>query len=155
MSRGMLCAPTGEQTGAELGYAGDIAPEETWRLLNEDPSAVLVDVRTQAEWTYIGIPDIGAAGKRTVLVSWQTFPDMAVNPRFAAELAEQGVTAGSTVVFMCRTDNRSGAAARAMTGRGYARCWRMIEGFEGPLDGSKHRGTVGGWKARGLPWVQG
>lgn len=155
MSRGMVCAPAGARTGTDLGYAGDVTPEEAWRLLNEDPSAVLVDVRTQAEWTFIGIPDLGAIGKRTVLVSWLMFPDMAENPQFAAELAEQGVTAGSTVVFICRTDNRSGGAARAMTARGFTRCLRMTDGFEGPLDDGKHRGTVGGWKARGLPWVQG
>lgn len=155
MSRGVVRAPVGGRAGADLDYAGDIAPGEAWRLLSEDPSAVLVDVRTQAEWTFIGIPDLTAAGKRTVLVSWQFFPDMVENPQFAAELADQGVTAENTVVFMCRTDNRSGAAAREMTARGFTRCLRMTEGFEGPLDGSKHRGTVGGWKARGLPWVQG
>ncbi len=148
-------APSGGRDGAELGYAGDVTPKQAWRLLDEDPSAVLVDVRTQAEWTYVGVPDLTAIGKQVGFVSWKTFPTMAENPEFATELGSQGVTGDQTVVFICRTDVRSGAAARAMTAKGFARCLRLVEGFEGQLDDSKHRGTVGGWKARGLPWIQG
>ncbi len=138
-----------------MGYAGDVTPEDAWRLLNDDPSTVLVDVRTQAEWAFIGVPDLSAAEKKTVLVSWQLFPTMEENPHFAAELESHGVTADRTVIFLCRTDNRSGAAARAMTSQGFTRCLRMTDGFEGPLDDDRHRGKIGGWKARGLPWTQG
>ncbi|MFQ5958839.1 MAG: rhodanese-like domain-containing protein [Alphaproteobacteria bacterium] len=144
-----------ERVGADAGYAGDVTPEEAWHLLKEDPAAVLVDVRTQPEWAFVGIPDLSEAGKQPVLVSWQMFPAMNVNPNFAAELATRGVTADRSVIFICRSGNRSADAARAMTAKGFTRCFNLAEGFEGSLDGERHRGTAGGWKAKGLPWVQG
>jgi hypothetical protein len=33
--------------------------------------------------------------------------------------------------------------------------FNVLEGFEGPKDGEGHRGTLGGWRKAGLPWVQG
>jgi rhodanese-related sulfurtransferase len=56
--------------------------------------------------------------------------------------------------FICRSGVRSQHAAQAMLARGYTRCFNVAEGFEGPLDDSRHRGVKGGWKSRGLPWVQ-
>jgi len=148
-------AAAARRVGADAGYAGEVTPDEAWTLLCEDPSAVLVDVRTQPEWAFVGLPDLSAAHKQPVLVSWQVFPAMEQNPNFAAELATRGVTPDATVIFMCRSGGRSAAAARAMTAKGFSRCYNMQEGFEGPLDGNRHRGVCGGWKARGLPWVQG
>ena len=143
------------RVGPAAGYAGDVTPEEAWRLLEEEGNAVLVDVRTQPEWAFVGMPDLSQAGKQPLLVSWQTFPALNENPNFAAELAMRGVTPDRTVIFMCRSGNRSAAAAEAMTAKGFTRCFNLLDGFEGPIDGSKHRGTLGGWKAEGLPWVQG
>ncbi|MFQ5783695.1 MAG: rhodanese-like domain-containing protein [Alphaproteobacteria bacterium] len=137
------------------GYAGEVLPEEAWRLLRDDPHAVLVDVRTQPEWAFVGITDLSEAGKQPVFVSWQAFPAMNENPNFSAELATRGVTPDATVIFMCRSGQRSAQAARAMTLKGFTRCYNMAEGFEGPLDGDRHRGALGGWKAKGLPWAQG
>ncbi len=137
------------------GYAGDLLPDEAWTLLLEDPAAMLVDVRTQPEWAFVGLPDLTRARKQPVLVSWQIFPAMDRNPNFEAELATRGVGPEATVIFLCRSGQRSAAAARAMTEKGFSRCYNLLEGFEGPLDEERHRGTRGGWKARGLPWVQG
>jgi len=64
----------------------DVDVETAWTALQSSPRSQLVDVRTRAEWTYVGIPDLGPVGKRTVLVEWQTFPDQAVDPRFADAL---------------------------------------------------------------------
>ena len=61
--------------------------ETAWKSLSSKGGAQLVDVRTRAEWTYVGIPDLGDLGKRPVLVEWQTFPDQTVDPRFAERLA--------------------------------------------------------------------
>jgi len=140
---------------ASAGYAGEVLPDEAWTLLLEDPAAVLVDVRTQPEWAFVGLPDLTRAQKQPVLVSWQIFPAMDRNPNFEAELATREVRPDATVIFLCRSGVRSAAAARAMTAKGFSRCYNLQEGFEGPLDGHRHRGTCGGWKARGLPWVQG
>jgi rhodanese-related sulfurtransferase len=131
----------------------------TWEGLTSGPRSQLVDVRTRAEWTYVGIPDLGPIGKRAVLVEWQTFPDQSVDPRFverlAGELKALGVQLDDDLYFICRSGSRSLAAARAMAEAGYRSCHNVSAGFEGPLDDSRHRGTLGGWKASGLPWLQG
>ncbi len=129
-----------------------------WKGLMEHPRSQLVDVRTRAEWTYVGIPDLGPVGKRAVLVEWQTFPDQSVDPRFADRLANElkalGVQLDDDLFFICRSGSRSLAAAKAMADVGYRACHNVSEGFEGPLDDERHRGSVKGWKAIGLPWQQ-
>lgn len=146
-----------EIVGAHPGnYAGDVTPAETWRVLRENPDAVLVDVRTRAEWSFVGVPDLSAAGKEPVLMEWQLFPTMALNPGFAAGLSSALGQShkNAPVFFLCRSGARSRAAAIAMTGVGFSRCFNIAGGFEGDLDASKHRGTNSGWKAADLPWVQ-
>ena len=137
----------------------DVDVEKTWKTLQSQPRSQLVDVRTRAEWTYVGIPDLGPVGKRTVLVEWQTFPDQAVDPRFAERLAGElkalGVKEDDDLFFICRSGSRSLTAAKAMVAAGYRACHNVAGGFEGPLDHERHRGFVGGWKAAGLPWHQG
>jgi rhodanese-related sulfurtransferase len=132
---------------------------ETWEGLTSGPRAQLVDVRTRAEWTYVGIPDLGPIGKRAVLVEWQTFPDQSVDARFverlAGELKALGVQLDDDLYFICRSGSRSLAAAKAMAEAGYRFCHNVLCGFEGPLDDLRHRGTRSGWKASGLPWLQG
>ena len=131
----------------------------TWEGLTSGPRSQLVDVRTRAEWTYVGIPDLGPIGKRAVLVEWQTFPDQSVDARFverlAGELKALGVQLDDDLYFICRSGSRSLAAAKAMAGAGYRSCHNVLCGFEGPLDDLRHRGTCSGWKASGLPWLQG
>ena len=130
-----------------------------WSALQGNPRSQLVDVRTRAEWTYVGIPDLAALGKRAVLVEWQTFPDQSVDPRFSERLAHElqalGVQVDDDLFFICRSGSRSLAAAKAMASAGYRACHNVTEGFEGPLDNDRHRGTLSGWKATGLPWQQG
>jgi len=130
-----------------------------WKGLKANSRSQLVDVRTRAEWTYVGIPDLGPLGKRTVLVEWQTFPDQSVDPRFAERLASElkalDVQLDDDLFFICRSGSRSLAAASAMASAGYRACHNVTEGFEGPLDDERHRGSLLGWKAIGLPWQQG
>jgi rhodanese-related sulfurtransferase len=137
----------------------DVDVATAWEGLTSKPGAQLVDVRTRAEWTYVGIPDLGPIGKRAVLVEWQTFPDQSVDLRFAERLAGElkalGVQLDDDLFFICRSGSRSMAAAMVMAEAGYRRCHNVASGFEGPLDDLRHRGTVGGWKATGLPWLQG
>ena len=139
---------------AEETYAGDVSPSEAWRILQDEATAVLVDCRTEAEWRYVGLPDLSALDKQVVCVCWQVFPDMGLNDGFAQALAEQGVGAEQTVLFLCRSGVRSRNAAVAMTAAGYGRCFNVADGFEGPHDRERHRGRIGGWKASGLPWAQ-
>lgn len=136
------------------GYAGDVTPSEAWRLLTEDPKAVLVDVRTMAEWTYVGTPDLSPLGKRPLLIEWQTFPERSLNPGFVADVARAVPDKDVPILFLCRSGARSAAAAAMATARGYTRCYNVAEGFEGDPDEDRHRGASNGWKAAGLPWVQ-
>ena len=136
-------------------YAGDVAPKEAWRILSEDPAAVLVDVRTDAEWSYVGLPDLSSLGKQALCVSWQVFPKMSLNPGFAAELEAAGVTKDQPILLLCRSGVRSLHAAVALTQAGYRCCYNVADGFEGPCDEGRHRGRRAGWKADNLPWVQG
>lgn len=133
--------------------------EATWQTLESRARSQLIDVRTRAEWTYVGIPDLGSLNKRAVLVEWQTFPDQTVDPRFAERLAGElnalGVKLDDDLFFICRSGGRSLTAAKAMAAMGYRACHNVAGGFEGPLDDERHRGTAGGWKAAGLPWLQG
>jgi rhodanese-related sulfurtransferase len=139
----------------DLIYAGDLSPEESWALLNSDPDAQLFDVRTDAEFAYVGLPDVNAIGKELRLICWQVFPSMNVNINFELEVEALGFNKDQALLFLCRSGVRSRSAAHAMTARGYTRCYNVTEGFEGDKDDAKHRGNVNGWKVRGLPWTQG
>jgi rhodanese-related sulfurtransferase len=136
-----------------MAYAGDLTPGEAYALLRDDARAVLVDVRTAAEWTYVGVPDLGPVGKDVVQVEWLRYPGGATNEQFLDELAAAGVDADTPMVFLCRSGVRSVAAAEAATAAGYGHAYNITEGFEGPLDGDGHRGGHG-WRAAGLPWRQ-
>ena len=132
----------------------DIAPAETWAAIQNDPAAMLVDVRTDAEWNFVGIPDLVDAGKRVVLIPWQVYPSMAVNDHFAEALHKAGVLPEHRVYFICRSGARSLAAAQAAQAAGYPTVFNVADGFEGPVDRDGHRGQAAGWKAASLPWVQ-
>lgn len=139
---------------------GDVVPDDAWRILESDPKAVLVDVRTRAEWGFVGMPDLRSLGSAPVMVEWARFPDMAVNPHFASAAKKQLEGRDvSTLLFLCRSGQRSMLAAEAVT-RFFRQlgqeveCLNIAEGFEGDLDEDGHRGNINGWKARGLAWRQ-
>lgn len=137
----------------------DVAVNEVWARLKGDPKTVLVDVRTQAEWAFVGLPDLSELGKRVLTLEWQTFPHGQVDPQFAtrleASLTQAGAAKDDEIFFICRSGGRSRMAAEALSGLGFRHCRNVAEGFEGPLDASRHRGGTAGWKAAGLPWIQG
>ena len=139
-----------------MSYAGDLSVTEAWELLAADPAARLVDVRTAPEWSFVGRADLQQLGKSAVLLSWQVYPQMAVDGDFPAKLAQglRDTDKAAPVLFLCRSGARSKAAAIAMTAAGYSRCYNIAGGFEGDKDGSGHRNAVGGWRFAGLPWVQ-
>ena len=45
------------------------------------------------------------------------------------------------------------AAAQRATELGL-QAYNILEGFEGDPDAQAHRGQLGGWRKRGLPWQQ-
>ncbi len=145
---------------ASSGDAVDDVPvNAVWACLEADPKAVLVDVRTRPEWTFVGLPDLAGLGREPVLVEWQTFPDSRANAAFVEQLVAQldqlGADRETELFFICRSGARSRLAAQAARQVGYQKCHNVAEGFEGPLDpDNRQRGRMGGWKAAGLPWSQ-
>ncbi len=141
--------------GKVEGYAGDLNPEETWKILKNEQSAMLIDVRTAAEWNYVGVADLSNIGKEQLTISWVTFPGNQKNENFIAEVEAACPDKDAKVISICRSGVRSKAAAIAMTALGFAKCYNVSHGFEGDPDTSKHRSMINGWKTDGLPWVQG
>jgi rhodanese-related sulfurtransferase len=133
-----------------VSYAGDITPQQAWELLSDNPTAVLVDVRTDAEWRFVGVPDLSGLGRDVVYIEWLDATGKP-NENFARDLTER-VTVGPAV-FLCRSGNRSIPAAETATAAGIAPAYNVLDGFEGHLDEHWHRGTSG-WRAIGLPWTQ-
>lgn len=142
----------------DTSLAGDVECRDAWALLAADPKAQLVDVRTAAELTFVGLPDLSDLGRDVLTVEWQVYPSMAANPDFAgrttALLTRAGAGPDTPVLFLCRSGARSRAAATAMTKAGFTRAYNVAGGFEGEPDSARHRGTRNGWKASGLPWRQ-
>ena len=140
------------------GYRADVPSSEVWKRLSEEANALLIDVRSQAEWTFVGVPDLSPIGKEALLLEWQRYPGMLRNTDFVSELRRaigaRGADQDTALYFLCRSGGRSAAAAAAMAAAGYRNCFNVADGFEGRLDGTRHRGAVEGWKASGLPWVQ-
>lgn len=138
----------------------ELLPPEALEALAGTPDSALVDVRTRAEWTFTGMPDLRPIGREILAVEWVSFPGMAPNPRFLDEVVEQaGGRLPDRLFFICRSGARSLAAARlvaaeAQAGGQIVHCTNVAEGFEGDLDEAGHRGRLNGWKVHGLPWRQ-
>jgi rhodanese-related sulfurtransferase len=132
----------------------NVSPQQTWQALQADEQAQLVDVRTDAEWQFVGLPDMSTAGKQPVLIPWQVYPTMQMNAAFVQHLRDAGLTPDHKIYFLCRSGARSAAAASAAIAAGFPHAFNIADGFEGPPDAQGHRGQVAGWKADGLPWRQ-
>ena len=132
----------------------DAEPLDVWEALKADPGAQLVDVRTDAEWALVGVPDLAEAGKRPVMIPWQVYPTMQVNTAFIEHLKQAGFTPEHRIYFLCRSGARSLAAAEAAERAGFPHAYNVAHGFEGPVGPEGHRGAIAGWKAAGLPWRQ-
>lgn len=131
-----------------LPYAGALTPAEAHEVLQLAPGAKLVDVRTRAEWDWVGrVP--GA-----VEIEWMSYPGNQPNPHFLAQLQRE-VDSEALVMFLCRSGARSDKAARVATEAGFLTCYNILEGFEGDRDAKGQRNRIGGWRHAGLPWQQG
>ncbi|MGO1318463.1 MAG: rhodanese-like domain-containing protein [Cellulomonadaceae bacterium] len=131
-----------------MSYAGDLTPQQAWELLEKNPDAVLVDVRTDGEWRTIGVPDTTGAGHTPRFIEWNTA--QGPNPDFLTELRSADTNPDAPVLFLCRSGVRSVAAAQAATAAGYTQAYNILEGFEGAVDAQGAR-TIDGWRNDGLP----
>ena len=130
-----------------LPYSGALLPTEAHAFQQQLPGAALVDVRTRAEWDWVGrVP-------QSVEIEWVSYPGNRPNSDFVQQLLAK-LPIETPLMFICRSGARSHAAAIAAQAAGYATCFNVLQGFEGDKDGQSHRSTVGGWRAAGLPWTQ-
>jgi len=134
-----------------LPYAGALTPQEAFEVLQANPGALLVDVRTKAELELVGrVP--GALN-----VEWAFYPGMVANEDFAkqlsAELNSRQCDQDSVLIFLCRTGGRSHNAAAVAASLGFSQAYNTLEGFEGEANADKQRTLINGWKRAGLPWT--
>ena len=144
-------------TGANP-HVAEVGPRDAWEILSAD-DARLVDVRTAAEWGFVGGPDLSQLGQDVLRVEWQSWPGMSPNPGFVGALMDGLPALPRRLLFICRSGARSMHAAQAVADALSARgeeveCINVAEGFEGDLNELHHRGGLNGWKARGLAWRQ-
>jgi rhodanese-related sulfurtransferase len=131
-------------------------PKQAWELIERDPRAVLIDVRSSMEYLFVGHP-LGS-----VHVAWIDAPEWIVNPHFVTEVRQVmlgGVgleehDSDAPVVLICRSGKRSLEAGKLLIENGFNVVYNIDEGFEGELDEQHHRSSAGGWRYHGLPWEQ-
>jgi rhodanese-related sulfurtransferase len=128
-----------------LNYAGEVTPREAWEIYTSLPEVRLIDVRTEAEWYWVGVVP-GAT-----MIEWKRFPEMSLNPYFLEQL-RAAANPDDIVLFLCRAGVRSGETAALAAANGYQHAFNILEGFEGDKDASEQRGKVNGWRAADLPW---
>ena len=126
-----------------------------WDLLSSDKSSHLVDVRTDAEWNFVGSPNLSSVNKKTNYISWLEYPHMSINPKFIDDLKRVIRSNFDKLLFLCRSGGRSAQAAEYASKCGMINCYNISDGFEGDIeDASKHRSRISGWKYNNLPWEQ-
>ena len=131
-----------------------LSPTEAWQICQDDPRALLIDVRSSMEFLFVGHP------KGAIHVPWIDEPDWVVNKNFATEIRKLGLGglqetgADVAIILICRSGNRSAEAGHALVEAGMLNVYNIDEGFEGKLDDSHHRSSVGGWRYHDLPWEQ-
>jgi rhodanese-related sulfurtransferase len=150
MSSDIVATARQRATEKQLPYAGAVTPEEAFDLLQQDPAAKLVDVRTNAERDWVG--RVAIAPEQHAAIEWNRYPGGTLNPDFLDQLS-QASGKDTKLLFLCRSGVRSHHAAKLATEAGYANCFNILEGFEGDKDTHGHRRTLGGWCRAGLPWL--
>ncbi len=127
-----------------------LSPAESYAFMQAHADAVLIDVRMEIEFMYVGHPP-GA-----VNIPWYEYPDMQDDaPAFVAAV-EREVKGEKhrPVLLICRSAKRTIPAGLALDAAGFQKVINVLHGFEGDLDDHMHRGTRNGWRKDGLPWQQ-
>jgi rhodanese-related sulfurtransferase len=136
-----------------------ISPQNAWQILQDNPKAVLIDIRSEMEYLFIGHP------KSAIHIPWIDEPDWKINPRFAADVRkvmlggvvyhpENSEIDSVPIILICRSGRRSLDAGKVLIEDGFTNIYHIDEGFEGPLDNNHHRSSISGWRFHNLPWEQ-
>ena len=111
---------------------------EAWDLMSDVPNAVLIDVRTEAEWNFVGVPVLDGVNRQPRFVQWITFPGGGLNADFMTQ-ATKDLDPSQPVLFLCRSGARSQAAAEAFDAAGFLSTHNITGGFEGDKGPDGHR----------------
>lgn len=137
-----------------------VNPKTAFDILKNDENSVLIDVRTEAEFVFVGVVEDSQLKNKAILLPWLIYPNMSENNEFANKI-EENIEAifgqknkNARLYFICKTGGRSNMAAQFMKNIGYDNCFNIANGFEGEQDQNKHRSNINGWRAEGLPWRQ-
>ena len=133
-----------------------LLPQEAWQLIQDEPRSIMIDVRSDMEFLFVGHP-VGA-----IHIPWIDYPDWNLNPNFVTEIRKlvlggichEVVESSAPILLICRSGKRSLEAGNLLIKEGFCDVYNIAEGFEGDLDEHHHRGTTGGWRFAGLPWEQ-
>ena len=133
-----------------------LTPKQSIALIEENPRAILIDVRSNMEFLFVGHP------KGAVHIPWIDEPDWDVNPNFVRQIRELtlgGIICGdgdgcAPIILICRSGKRSVEAGHALLAAGFRDVYNVLDGFEGELDDNHQRSSLGGWRFDGLPWEQ-
>lgn len=131
-----------------------MSPQQSYELLQNNPAAKLIDIRSSMEYLFVGHP-VGS-----IHIAWIDEPDWDINPNFTQEVTKTiEKKAGENhldtpIILICRSGKRTLEAAKALIDNGFTRVIHVNDGFEGERDDTFHRSTLGGWRFHGLPWEQ-
>lgn len=143
----VLVILVGSAVFAEEDYE-DLTPEEAYNFLVQNEKAVIVDVRSQAEYAFVGHPP---RAYNLPMMFWDSGSySFKPNPNFKKELGATFAT-DIPVIFICLGGGRSAKAAEAAVSLGFTEVYNVVEGFEGEEDSEGHR-SVNGWKNSNLPY---
>jgi rhodanese-related sulfurtransferase len=158
----------------------DILAIEAYDMLNTVPNSYLIDVRTRAEYQFIGHPPTaylfpyffwtGELAKKGD--GWE-YQFSNKNKSFVEEISEK-FQKTNNLLIICRDGTRSILAAKDLLKNGFKNVYNVKDGFEGPhfpyfedenrhkfyrqlatrnkIPGYNHRRFYG-WQWWGLPWT--
>ncbi|MDA9030358.1 rhodanese-like domain-containing protein [Candidatus Pseudothioglobus singularis] len=137
-----------------MEYKRNLLPKMAVDRLNENPEAVLIDVRTRAEHKYVGFPE------NSILIPWFDEPDLNSDPSAFCKavnnhLSDRSDILSTELILICRSGFRSNEALKCLQTNGFTCVSHVASGFEGDLDENDHRGNLNGWRNDGMPWSQG
>ena len=141
----------------------EVVPVLAYEKLISCSRSYLVDVRTRAEWSFVGTPVCQSMKNEVIFCEWASFPDMVKKSEFLENLLSHlNLEKSNNIFFICRSGARSFQAALELSGflgdsgkvfSGIS-CFNVKYGFEGGLSNDSKRGEINGWKFSNLPWQQ-
>ena len=136
-----------------MSYKRNLLPKMAVERLQNNPQTLFVDVRSKAEYKYVGYPE------NSILIPWIDDPDWEPNPKAFSDLVMQELDSrknllNTEIILICRSGYRSNEALKCLENKGFTQVSHVASGFEGDLDENDHRGNLNGWRHDGMPWSQ-